>query len=386
MPHRHNKPSPFFGDSESVEMAFLRTTTIDNPQLYDYKEAYLTAGRPGRYTENKAYSRRVSVGGSLPSYPTFSLAPYGGFELGTNAENLLRSKAYESIIDQMKGPTSSLGNAVGEWRSSYDMIARRAIQLRGAMKAFRKGEVLRAAELLTVPEDTIRKARKLARTRRGRWRKVDDGASARHWASSLWLETYFGWLPAIGDVYDSLEVLSDPIRNPVSVVGRSSSQSADHFVDARYGSSGQELGTLMYGNVTKRSNYYAKVEVLNQNLFLANRMGLVNPFSVAWELVPFSFVADWFTNVGQILESLTDLAGLNVYDSGYSTKRTSHQTHLEYWPPGAVYTSVRSDTTQFIRSPGALMSPPLAFRSPVTASWKRAATQISLLNGSFKIR
>jgi hypothetical protein len=53
------------------------------------------------------------------------------------------------------------------------------------------------------------------------------------------------------------------------------------------------------------------VRVDNPNLHLAQQLGFINPLSVAWELVPFSFVVDWFGNVGQVLASFSDFAGLS---------------------------------------------------------------------------
>jgi hypothetical protein len=40
--------------------------------------------------------------------------------------------------------------------------------------------------------------------------------------------------------------------------------------------------------------------------------GISNPALVAWELVPFSFVADWFVPVGDWLKQLDALLGLTV--------------------------------------------------------------------------
>jgi len=44
--------------------------------------------------------------------------------------------------------------------------------------------------------------------------------------------------------------------------------------------------------------------------FKASQLGFVNPVSVAWQLVPFSFVVDWFVNVGQFIGSYTDFVGV----------------------------------------------------------------------------
>lgn len=45
---------------------------------------------------------------------------------------------------------------------------------------------------------------------------------------------------------------------------------------------------------------------------LLNRVGLTNPLNVAWELVPFSFVVDWFKPIGPFLSTLGTLSHLTV--------------------------------------------------------------------------
>ncbi len=78
-----------------------------------------------------------------------------------------------------------------------------------------------------------------------------------------------------------------------------------------------------------RSNYHgnvsatisSRVRVDNPNLFLASRLGLTNPAAVAWELVPYSFVVDWFVNVGDYLNQFSEFHGvtlINPYHTIYT--------------------------------------------------------------------
>jgi hypothetical protein len=47
-------------------------------------------------------------------------------------------------------------------------------------------------------------------------------------------------------------------------------------------------------------------------------MGLTNPLLIAWELLPWSFVVDWFLPVGKFVENMDATAGLTFKD-GYLT-------------------------------------------------------------------
>lgn len=51
-----------------------------------------------------------------------------------------------------------------------------------------------------------------------------------------------------------------------------------------------------------------------------NQLGLINPMSLIWELVPYSFVVDWVLPVGPVLQALTAPAGLDFVDGSVSRR------------------------------------------------------------------
>jgi hypothetical protein len=117
--------------------------------------------------------------------------------------------------------------------------------------------------------------------------------------------------------------------------------------------------------------------VSNPNLYLASQLGFVNPAAIAWELVPFSFVVDWFVNVGEFLNNFTDLWGLTVTDPYTSILCTGVGQFSGLWnsDPGysVTYTNVYCSRSTSL-SGAALRVRPWKGVSPV-----RAATAISLL-------
>lgn len=68
---------------------------------------------------------------------------------------------------------------------------------------------------------------------------------------------------------------------------------------------------VMTGTTIVRATGKARYNLSNLNLRLFDQIGL-NPFVTAWELIPFSFVVDWFVNIGDWVQaqtsSLVDLA------------------------------------------------------------------------------
>lgn len=62
------------------------------------------------------------------------------------------------------------------------------------------------------------------------------------------------------------------------------------------------------------------MSVSDPNLYLANQLGFVNPLTVIWETIPFSFLLDWVSNVSQFLAQYSEFYGLSL------TQQTT--THL----------------------------------------------------------
>lgn len=115
----------------------------------------------------------------------------------------------------------------------------------------------------------------------------------------------YGVKPLMGDIYRGMDVLQRPM--PVMrVKGTGSGSWSLRIPDG-------------YGNITRlavdaKVFCSAKVQVDNPNLWLANQMGLINPVQMINEGIPFSFVADWFSNLSQVIQQWTDFVGLNVND------------------------------------------------------------------------
>jgi hypothetical protein len=179
---------------------------------------------------------------------------------------------------------------MAERKQSISMIARRSSQLVGFVKAVRKFRFKEAAGILGVSKPR--------------------GVSRHKQFANNFLEFHLGWTPLVKDIGAAVEVLQS---TPPSAPVRASSRGTWWDQTGPWPRVGPNLGDYSW----RRDGIYrswcgATIESVNPDLLLANQLGFVNPLSLAWELVPFSFVLDWFVSVGDFLEGMTARLGITI--------------------------------------------------------------------------
>jgi hypothetical protein len=133
-----------------------------------------------------------------------------------------------------------------------------------------------------------------------------------------------------------------------------------------------------------RTSYSTKVTIDNPNLWLLNRMGLINPLTVAWDLVPWSFVVNMFVNVNSLLNSVTDTVGLNVTDMSITrTCKLIHDYSLADKPSGTDRRRSSINVYQKRRVLGVPLKPTVEVKIP-ELNWELALIASSLVIQKFK--
>jgi len=188
----------------------------------------------------------------------------------------LRNKIYEKV---------QLGVDFAEHRQAISMIANAATTIArsySAVRHLRFGDAARHLRMGFVP----------------------PGVAIHRAVGNNWLQYWFGWKPLVADIYAGLETLVTPIKSYSHVKARSRQPLLNVHVDGaeRISTSG-----FVYAQQGARVAFD-----YDGAAFTLEQMGLNNPAALAWELVPFSFVVDWFINVGDVLSSLTDFAGIDL--------------------------------------------------------------------------
>lgn len=234
-----------------------------------------------------------------PTSPWYQ-SPYQ--EIWTDARN----NAYKELVGALRRDAMLAVNYI-QRQQAISALVTRLQQLRRTFVALRQGNVAGVVLSLNikgnVPDDLAKRVRSLKARRRRETRSFRRSAAD---VGDVFLEFHFGWIPLFHDIYNCIDILQQPLPT-VSV--RARGRKVPITLDWKYNISSVEyIRTEAVGFAG--CGVSAEVFVDNPNLWLANQLGLINPAAVVWELVPFSFVVDWFTSIGSFIDSWTDFLGL----------------------------------------------------------------------------
>jgi hypothetical protein len=191
---------------------------------------------------------------------------------------------------------------LAEAKKTSTMVVERATQLARMVNALRKGNFPQFVSLFH-PSATP--------PGRGAEKRFNRafGRDARKAASSTWLEYRYGWKPFMKDVQDAVNTVMDQVERPSSGVGRVRAQSSNSTITVERNSRvfvDTDVNIYIRGNVILELTESTRATWAFRPSAGATpgRFGLVNPLEVAWELIPLSFVADWFAPIGSYIRSL----------------------------------------------------------------------------------
>lgn len=160
---------------------------------------------------------------------------------------------------------------------------------------------------------------------------------------NLWLEGRYGWRTLLYDLED--------LHGMVTHLGKAK--------DRQRGKS--ETGiTIPVTSITDTTSSYIRIHTETTEEWVISWNGRVvadfkseplqiNPFVTGWELVPFSFVIDWFVSVGNAIQVNTLLAYAEEYTASggisiqYNKVRNLTYTPISNYTPGSTWTVSGSD-------------------------------------------
>lgn len=231
------------------------------------------------------------------------------------------------LINKAKGNQWNVPIFLAECGKTASMVIARATHLARMVNALRRGrfDVFVASFHPT-------KQKELSEREVKRFNK-DFGKNPRQTASNAWLEYAYGWIPFMSDVRNAVNTLMDVVDQPAS---RQATVRASLRKEIRELSAEERIFIDPGLNVYIRGLYQKEATEslratwrLSVNpVDLPGRFGLTNPAEVIWELVPFSFVADWFLPIGDYLSALDAPLRFNHLGGTYGRRLQTKQTTI----------------------------------------------------------
>lgn len=229
--------------------------------------------------------------------------------------------------------------------------------------------------------------------RRGRNPFNGKSCNSRN-AAQLWLEYNYGWRPLVQDVYGAIDVLKGDLPEltvRVSPHGTFSQKLPDRISYTYL--QGESTRVTHFDSTCRgfsKTTIKATFTVKDPAVLTANAIGLTNPALVVWELVPYSFVVDWFLPIGSWLERQTAMLGLNLVKA--STTRTTvrtwtSSTTVRVQTPSYSYVTASAEKTKESRYKSRVTSLPSTmalprFKNPISTG--HALSALALLRQVFK--
>lgn len=243
----------------------------------------------------KSHFQRARISGPLSEW-SCPLAPLSGPD-GAHIAAVITA-----VLNQIKDAKVNLGVSWGERAEAASLVLETARSLKQLIRDLRRKEFSKLSKRL--------------KQKYGDWRYLP----------SSFLEFQFGWKPLFNDVYDVCNAILEADQ----------AQPTRQFITAKAAQSRYSQGRTEYPQTfaptvsVRKTRHDVKARIdfgpnpALKSLATLDQWGILNPAEVAWELVPFSFVVDWFVPIGAFLSSLT--AAIPYDFKGGSITEWSHTT------------------------------------------------------------
>lgn len=289
----------------------------DSPNAYSLDDTYM---------EDTLFSKQGYSGSMCGQSTTvWPLMWYCGHQ-SWSARNLLTANDQINLVnklrDAMRGSDFNPSVFSAEAKQGFDMITDAATRIAKSFRYLRRGNFRGAAGVL------------VRNTPRDRGRHQLPTPTSKD-LGSRWLELQYGWLPLLKDAEAGAHMLAHHLNTPFRQTYRASvrreSSPASRVIEERLPAFCNNA--LVFRSVGKATYTHRRslIAYVTEKETIPKLTGLLDPELVAWELLPYSFVVDWFIPIGDWLSARAFASGLKG-TFVTSDKRTgvAHEPSLEF--------------------------------------------------------
>lgn len=194
-----------------------------------------------------------------------------------------RTELIAKLADSWRDSDVNVGMYLSpEGRESAQMVGSSLERIYRSARSLRKGNFGGfLSELRPVPRPDRRRS----------YRKFTQGD-----LSGSFLAAHLGWTPLIQDAFNASDIFKDSEYRSNNIQSKKG-YSGSYVKPVRLPKGAEILNATAFGVSSLIAKYKREPTT-------PERLGMQNPFLVAWELVPLSFVADYFLPIGPTIDSL----------------------------------------------------------------------------------
>lgn len=230
--------------------------------------------------------------------------------------------------------------SLGEAPKTFGLISDTAVRIYRTMRSLKRFDVSGALGELGLGQGG-KHAKGLYRKANNLKKRGEIGKAA-DFMGNTWLELKYGWTPLLNDIENAAAALSkDWEADPTSIRLRTKGKLVPTIVnlDSPWSTT---KGRVVTSSALVSTILVVDLTIHDAELRARSNLGLSAVSSVAWELMPWSFVIDWLYPVGDFIAADTALDG-TTFNSGYHTTRV-------YLDLTAHVEKVGSYTTELVES------------------------------------
>lgn len=297
---------------------------------------------------NRGYGHYRNAGGtSGPLYcwdgqhPNANALPVPGanwegiyLQLSASDKSKVTDEASTKVRLNVGDQKAGWGENIATANQTIGLFHTNVFRVVNALRSLRRGDIVSTWKSLGV---AVRKRQGL------RFAKA-YAANAGKATAQFWLELQYGWKPLVQDLYGSVELLHRKVSTTATVKrasGKASITLSDRWQPTGFTHTWFESQTLY------SVKYIVRYKITDQETRTLQQLGVINPIELAWNLLPYSFVVDWFLPIGNWLQSWSSTIGTTFLDGCVDTKE--------------IYWSSRLDNGRRLESPGHQLTYDFAF-------------------------
>lgn len=353
-----------------VENTYMDGVLVGSSSPPRYKRVVAATNvRTGDYVNPTPHSYKITKiwypqgwyeypgGGKIRYRKEGTLGGFGYYTDDSEAPSLstVYNEALSRLYSQVRDSDLALSTDIAEWKQLDHMLEKSFERIAPRLYRFARN----------------------AKKKRKSWMTVDQARTA---IGNAWLQAQYGWRPLLSSIWELLQ-FERSISSSRKLKARA--QRVNTWTHRVAGTASWPPYHWMVRYST-RCEIGITYRVSSPALFDLTRVTSLNPIAIAWELMPYSFVVDWFVDVGGYMRDWEQswFLGLDFVRGyvTYTTKEVLVGSYSGSWDQSSIEAPFKTITVQLNRS--GLTAPPRpkppSFEPHL--GWQRLTSAAALIN------